>query len=279
MKMKRLKKFVSMLTAVALCALLPGATAITASADTPVTYYVKYVSAEEGWHFQTGGWSDSEYNRDLYYMFEEIKDGDIVVVDSNGSGEFAKLDFSKHISNLTVVKDSHAVVSAPSIDLFFGHGGSSTAVTGVINNAYMYDSAGLTFHSDIHNLEIIDTRGQQTGTINTSAGSVGHVTCKTESGYIYFELYNVAAGKLNIEYGTLKTDPAYYSTTPDASQTTVTPAPAETSSDNTAATQQSSASADEYDAVPKTGESNTILLLTGIAVLCLMGRRALKKVQ
>lgn len=277
MKMKRLKKLASLLTAVVLCTLLPGATKLTASADTPVTFYIKHVDDTSGWKFQTGGWSNEEYNRDLYYMFEEMKDGDIVVIDNNGSSEFLNLTFTKQLSNLTIVKDSHAVIAAPGITEFFALAGSSSAITGDIGHAYLYDDAGVTFHSNVNTLDIIDTRAQLTGTV-TVAGTVGHATCKTESGYVYFELYNVAANKMVVEYGSLKTDPAYYSTTP---ATTEQPA-GNTAADNTAAstpsqTQQTTAASDEYDDVPKTGESNAIFWLLGTAFLCLAGRHALKK--
>lgn len=286
MKKKRLKKLGALMAAVLLCTLLPGTVKLTASADTPVTYYIKHVDDDAGWKFQTGGWSDEAYNRDLYYMQEEIKDGDIVVIDNNGSDEFINLTFTKRLSNLTIVKDSHAVIAAPSIDEFFALAGSSSAITGDVSHAYLYDNAGVTFHSSVNILDIIDTRAELTGTV-TVAGTVGHATCKTESGYIYFETYNVAANKFVVEYGSLKTDAAYYNTTPTAEQpadnTSAAAAPAaDTSStapvaDTSAATQQAASSADEYDDVPKTGESSVLFWLLGTAVVCLAGSRALKK--
>ena len=93
------------MAAVLLCTLLPGTVKLTASADTPVTYYIKHVDDDAGWKFQTGGWSDDQYNRDLYYMHEEMKDGDIVVIDNNGSDEFINLTFTKRLSNLSIVMD------------------------------------------------------------------------------------------------------------------------------------------------------------------------------
>lgn len=269
MKMKRLKKFVSLLSAVALCVLLPNANALTVSAAEPVTYYVKHVDDE--WKFQTGGWSNSEYNRDLYYMFEEIKDGDIVVVDNNGYEKFVTLNFSKRLSNLTIVKDSHAIVSATGIDQVHALSGSSTAITGDVNNAALFDDAGVTFHSNVNTLTLIDTKGESTGTA-TVAGTAGHVIRKTDTDYIYFEIFNVAQGQLNIEWGSLKTDAAHYSTTPTATQAPQAPA-----AQPQASTPQQSTSSGEYDDVPKTGESNVIVWLLGISVLCLLGKRALNR--
>lgn len=267
--MKRLKKFAALLATVAICALVPGTNVLTASAATPVTYQVQYVDSEGDWRFQTGSsWDNEGTHRELYYMYNDFKDGDIVVIDSNGATNTEPLTFSKHISNLTIVNGSLAVVSAPSIGDVFVLLDSRIAVTGDVNNAYIYDNAGATFHSNVNKLVLIDTLGQSTGDASVG-GTTGHALRQTESGYIYYQAYNVAAGKLVIEWGNLQTDPAYYSTTPTAAQ-----APAQTPA---ASTQQPATSGD-YDDVPKTGESNTVLLLTGIAVLCLLGKRALKEV-
>ena len=267
MKMKHFKQFVSLLAATALCVLLPGVSTLTAHAAGPVTYYVKYVDANEGWCFQTGGWSDEEYNRDLYYMLQEINDGDIVVIDSNGSNEFASLDISKRISNLTITQNSHVAISAPGYDEVYALSGSTSAITGDVSLAHLYDDAGVTFHSNVNKLELIDTRAQSTG-VATVAGTTGHALRRTDSGYIYYEAYNVMKGKLLIDGGFLVTDSAYYSTTPTASQEATAPS---------ASTPNKPAASGEYDDVPKTGESNLIFWLSGIALLCLAGRKALKR--
>lgn len=198
--MKKIKKLVAWLMAVAICVLVPGANVLTASAAEPVTYYVKYIDANEGWKFQTGGWSDEEYNRDLYYMTTEIKDGDVIVVDSNGSGEYATLNLNVRLSNLTVMVDSHAIIAAGGIDMVAALEGSSTAITGNVTEAYLYNTAGITFHSNVGTLNIIDTCANIAATA-TVAGTVDHVIVKTISEYIYYELYNVTAGKFHIDLG------------------------------------------------------------------------------
>lgn len=266
--MKRLKKLVAMLVAVAICVLVPGANALTVSAAEPVTYHVQYIVDEGEWEFQIGTWNNEVSGRELYYMYNDFKDGDIVVVDTNGAAPAEVLNFSKHIANLTVIDGSQVVVSAPSYGDVFMLLDSRAAITGNVTNAYIYDNAGATFHSNVNTLTMIDTRGELTGTVSVS-GTVSHLISKTSSDYIYYQYYNVAAGKLLIDWGTLKTDPSDYSTTPTAAQTSVQ-APA---TQNT----QKAPSSGEYDDVPKTGESNIILWLVGVAVLCLTGKQALKK--
>lgn len=267
MKMKRFKQFVSLLAATALCVLLPGISTLTAHAAEPVTYYVMYLNDEDEWEFQTGVWDDAVQSRELYYMLQDIKDGDYVVVNSNGTDHCFTQDFTKRLGNLTITKNSHAVVSAPSIDEFYALEGSSSAITGNVTNAHTYDTAAVTFHSNVSFLELIDTKAQATGNI-TVAGTADHALRRTDSGYIYYEVYNVKAGKLVIDYATLETDPAYYSTTPTASQEATAPS---------ASTPNKPAASGEYDDVPKTGESNLIFWLSGIALLCLAGRKALKR--
>lgn len=270
--MKRLKKFVALLATVAICALVPGANVLTVSAAEPVTYHVKYIEEDGEWRFQVGDWDEEGNHRELYYLYQDFKDGDILVVDSNDYTKAEAITMSKHVSNLTVIDGSHAVVSAPSFGEVYALLDSSVAVTGNVGTGYIYDNSAVTFHSNINKLILIDTQGQATGHA-TVGGTAGHVIRQTDTGYIYYQVYNVAAGKLNIEWSELKTDSAYYSTTPTAA-----PAPVQTPAQTPAASTQQPASSGDYDDVPKTGESNTVLLLTGIAVLCLLGKRALKEV-
>ena len=273
MKMKKFKKFVSLLAAASLCALLPSINTITAHAAEPVTYYVKYNVDDSEWDFQTGGWSETEYNRDPYYMLQEINDGDIVVIDSSDTDAVANFSFSKRLSNLTVTIGSSAVISAPGIDEVYVLSDSSCAVSGNVTNAHVFDEASFTANNDVNFLELIDTQAMSTGKVSVK-GTVAHALRRTESGYNYFEIFNVAKDKFFVDYGVLETNAAYYSTTPSATQAAPTPA-ATTPTPTTQNT--SNAASGEYDDVPKTGENNLIFWLLGISVLCLAGRRVLKE--
>lgn len=270
--MKRLKKLVSLLSAVAICALLPGMNVLTVSAAEPVTYYVKYLEEDKDWRFKIGSWENESVDRELYYMYNDFKDGDIVVVDSNNTSNLDPLVFSKHISNLTVVNGSVAAVSAPSIGLVHAIQDSRVAITGDVNEAYIYDNAGITFYNNVNKLTLIDSLGEANGVAN-SLGTAGHVLRQTASGYIYYEVFNVAAGKLLIDGGELKTAAADYSTTPSAPQA---PAPQAPTVQAPVANTQPPTASNEYDDVPKTGEGNAAIWLIGIAAICLVGKRALK---
>lgn len=259
--MKKLTKIVSLLFAVAICVLLPDAAALTASAEEPVTYYVKYLADNNEWRFQLGSaWNDQGYHRELYYLNQDIKDGDIVVVDGNSS---SVLEIPVHLSNLTFYMGTSAVVTAKSIDECFVLRDCVCAINGDTSVAYVYDSARCTFNNNVGTLNVLNDATRNDSLLRstvTVGGTVDHLIGH-DGAKLHYELYSFAAGKLVVENGDVKTDTSLYSTT----------APAAGSTQNT------SSSADEYDDVPKTGDSTLIFWLLGISAICFAGRYSLKK--
>ena len=266
--MKKFKKFAAWLTAVALCAFLPAGNAMTVAAAEPVTYCVSYCPSENTWRYQRGGgWVDGNEHGDLYYLYRDIKDGDTIVVEGTGD-ETLYLNVSARLANLTMNHASNVLVTATGYDECFILEGSYTVVNGDVSNAYVYNDATCFFNNNVSNLQIIGT-GDDINAQVVVAGTAGHVVGKDAS-RTYYDLYNFAKGKLSIEDGSIRTEEAYYSTTPSAAQNTT---PAST-------TQQASSAgnADEYDEVPKTGDSTLIYwILLGASALCFMGKKALKK--
>lgn len=264
--MKKLKKIVSMLMAVAICFLLPGVSTLTASAESPVTYYVKYLANDGQWRYMEGSsWSDTGFHRELYYMYEAIKDGDSIVIDGANPGFV--LEVPVRLKNVTLLHGAAAVVTATSIDECYILRDSVGAINGNVTNAYVYDNGRCTFNNNVGTLTIQndsflvnDTLLHATVSVN---GTVNHLIGK-DNVQLHYEHYNFAAGKLVITDGDVKTDPADYSNSPSAS-----------SSQTSQST--SSSSSDEYDDVPKTGDSNIVLWLLGISAMCFAGRYALKK--
>ncbi len=266
--MKKLTKIVSLLLAVALCVLLPNTTALTASADGPVTYYVKYMADKDEWRFQVGStWSDSAQHRELHYLRQDIKDGDLLVVDGNNPGDI--LDIPVRLSNLTVFFNSTAIVTAKSIDNCYVLSGAVCAVNGNVTNAYAYEYATCTFNNNVGTLSVLNEAGKNDATLhgNVSAGGTVDHLIGHDGNKLHYELYNFAAGKLVIDKGDVKTDAAHYSTTPSSTQSTP------------AAPSQEASSADEYDDVPKTGDSSLVLWLLGISAICFAGSFTMKKKQ
>lgn len=277
--MKKIKKILSLLFAVSLLVLLPFNNSLTVSAAEPVTYSLKYLPEKGAWRYQVGSpWEDDKEHRDLYYLGELIQDGDYVVI-YGGSGVLSTLDFAVRLGNLTTVAASEVVISASGgIEECYILENSTVAVNGNVNLAYVYNNACVTFNNNVTTMQAIGTKEFLVDV--TCLGSAGHVTASNPEKTL-FDIYNVAAGKLQIEDGQLKTDAAHYTTTAPAQA----PASDETVSSETDITQdaQTDASAnqttssDEYDDVPKTGESYIPYLLLGIAFVCLSGSRLLQK--
>lgn len=273
--MKRMKKIVSLLTAAVFCLLSLASLSLTANAEEPVTYYVRYIDDE--WRFQTGSvWDEQGFHRELYYLKQDIKDGDLLVID--GTGARLILDLNVRLSNLTSCHANEAIVTAKGIDNCYILENSVFAVNGDVTNAYVYDNARCTFNNNVTNLEIIGKENLLKATVSVM-GTVNHL--KGQDGVnLHYELYDFASGKLVVENGSIKTDAAYYSTTPQ-STTAAAPSTAAPASSAPAAQAPSAAAntaaSSEYDDVPKTGEANICIWLLGIAAVCLLGRYELNK--
>lgn len=267
--MKKLKNIFTLLITAAVLAFMPGVNTLTASAEEPVTYYIKYLSDDNQWRFQTGStWSDTVQHRELYYAYQEIKDGDSVIIEGANPGFV--FEVSVRLGNVTFLHGSAAVVTAKSIDECYVLRDSVAAINGDVTNAYVYDNARCTFNNNIGTLQILNDPARNDtllrGTV-TAGGTVNHLIGK-DNDKLHYELYNFAAGKLSITNGDVKTDAAYYSTSASAGTTQTA---------NTAQPSATQSSSDEYDDVPKTGESSLVFWLLGVSAICFTGRYLLKK--
>jgi len=261
---KRMQKMVAMLAAVAMCVLLPGVSSLTASAAEPTTYCLKNVSGE--WRFQEGSWKEDGYHRELYYLHEGIKDGDIIVIEPDTA--HLNLSVSARLSNLTLKGTNNVIVSANGIDnCYILANTTATAVTSDITNAYVYENASVTLNKNVNTLTI---QGSSDIVANvTCAGTVAHLIGK-DNLQTYYDVYNVAAGKLKIENGSIRMEDKDFTRTAPSGT-------AQTTTTTTTTQQTTSTSSDEYDDVPKTGESDMIFWLIGIGIICLAGKLTLKK--
>ena len=269
--MKKITRIISLLTLTAMLALIPDEAALTADASTPTTYSIAYVAEKGEWRYQKG--SDFDFDassRDADDIGESVENGDNIVI--WGDAEHADtFKIPAYINNLTVLNASnYVVVYTNGINEFHACMNSIVAVNGDIQNAYVYDNSRVTFNNSIGTLHVNATYDESFASA-TCGGSVGRVTAYYGN-EVFYDVYNVAWGKLDIVDVSLKTEAQYYSTTPTAVPA-VAPAPAPAAPAQPAAP----AASNDYDDVPKTGESFSILLLLGIAVASLAGGLALKK--
>lgn len=262
--MKRFKKIISLLAIAAMIVTMPLANTMTVSAAEPMTYYIGFNPDRDDWRWQrgTGTFDLAQEDLSLDDLNTYVQDGDIIVV--YGGGETRGLEFNvdAYLSNVTVLNVyTIALIGANGIGEFYSLMDSVCAVNSNVTNAYVYDSSRVSFNKNVTNLEIICPPDEFNAV--TSLGTVGHAK-RHYDGYVMYEVYNVAAGKFSSTNADMDTDPQYYSTTP-----TGTPAASQTTT--------STSSANDYDDVPKTGESNMIFLLLGISAISFLGSRRLRR--
>ena len=276
--MKKRKNIITMLAAAALL-FMAGSTSFKSQAAEPVTYSVKYMPDSQDWEYRadTSEFEDPNYYRELYYMKESLKDGDLVAVYYDGSVEPAPiLDLGNvHLSNLTVAQsDGLSIIYAGYIDECFLLAGTASSINSDINTVYVYDSITCNLNKNVNELRLsfkdVDKMHSNIGCM----GTVEHFYAASEAHTLY-DLYHFEKGSFYLLNGDLETPEEKYSKTASSSAPQPTPVPPS----NSAAEQPSNSAAApsaEYDHVPKTGNSSPVLWLLCTAVLCLGGYLGLK---
>ena len=261
--MKKYRKCIAFLTALVLFLSPLFQSVLTVHAEGAVTYYVKYITEKNEWRYQLGSaWTNGASDGDLKSLQTNIKDGDLLVIDGNTN---IQLDVNVHLSNLTIVNSTTAVISAKSIQDFYAINDSISSTTGDIKNAYVYDGCICNFNNNVDYLELASEKNVNLAATIAVIGTVNHLKAAGKD-YTHFEFYNFQPNSLRIDAGHLKSEKGTYSETPVASAPSTPTAP-------------SVSAGNDYDDVPKTGD-NTVLpvCLIGIAVLCFLGSRKFKTV-
>lgn len=260
-----MKKLFSLFAVVMMAVMSLNLNTITVAAAEPTTYIVKYDAAKEGFVYQVGSTWDEDgiQYREMYYMTLEIKDGDLLVVESLEGDVIPTIELDVSLSNLTLLPNSKCTVNAKSITDCYLLSGAVGVINCDVTNAYLYDFSVGNFNANCDNVEVTYTDAS-----TVSAAVIG----KCNSFYAHdavstmHHVYNFTEPMLFIN-GDLETAPTAYSTTPSASAPAAPVAPATPSAPN----------ANEYDDVPKTGESDVFLWAFGIAAICFAGSYSLKK--
>ena len=208
--MKRLKTIVSLLAAAAMLFLSSGSEQLRVSAAEPVTYSLKYVEDKDEWRYHVGAWDDNNAgHRELYYLKQSIKDGDILVIE--GGEHNLNLEVPVSLNNITFNHSHLAVITAKSVENVYVLRDSVGVVNGDVTNAHVYDNAVANFNNNVTNLYITKERsGEQTIAV---VGTVDYVRTG-DAEKVYNEFYNFQANSFRQEEGILKTDASKYSTVP-----------------------------------------------------------------
>ncbi|MCM1568056.1 MAG: hypothetical protein NC081_01265 [Roseburia sp.] len=267
--MRKIKKFVSMFLAAALLVLLPDAAAFTASAEEPATYYIRYIEKDDAWRTQKlSVWDDSRENGGLDYVTNNIKAGDLLIIEGDGKKDL-RLEIGVHLNNLTIKNAGLAVITVKDgIDNCFVLKNSVAAVNGDITNAYAYDNARCNFNNNVTNLYLQGEPKLEATVV--VAGTVTYAKFGEESRTIY-EFYQFEANSFVTENGIIRTDASKYRTSAPDQSPAPAPAPAASDSSGDSSSAASHDTADEYDDVPKTGESSFVWQLLCMGIACLGG--------
>lgn len=267
------KKLLATAASAVMLTLLPNVGVLNVSAAEPVTYYVMYEDAPDNngdWWYQLGSeWDENAEHRQLAYMTEQLKDGDVVIV---GNASPQQLVLNVHLSNLTIknTSDQLAMVSVTGgIDNCFFLNNTNGSVTGNVFNAYVYGASTANFCSNVTNLYSYNDNPDGNPNIGVS-GTVAYFHSENANDINPPYGTNFAANTFSLENGDLKTDPSNY--TRDISG-----GPAASASQPAPKPSSSSTASNEYDDVPKTGESSPVMWLSLIAVSCLSASLLLRK--
>lgn len=257
-----MKKLFSLFAVVMMAVMSLNLNTLTVAAAEPTTYYVKY-DAERGWIYQQNTeWNEYITAREIYYMTLDIKDGDCLIVE--GSSDCTEITLNVSLSNLTVLANQTCKITANGITDCYLLTGATANITSDVTNAYLYDYVTCNFFKNCDNLKITYTNRD-----SIAVNVVG--TCKDF--LLYEEAYNRETihvynftKSLSYNDGYLRNKESEYSTTPSASTPAAKPAPSAPVADD-----------NEYDDVPKTGETNLYFLAFVLAGVCLLGSYSLKK--
>lgn len=286
--MKYLKQLIKLLPLSALAFMLTflsNANALTVSADGPTTYCLMFSEEDNDWRYQVRSqWDYNETSTPVYYLEQNLKNGDIVVV-SDGSNT-VPVKINVHLSNLTFTNPSGilAMVSvAGGVDECYVNKGACGAVTGAVTNAYVYGDAVANFNNNVVNLYAYEIDAPDDGVMGPTIGVTGTVSYFVSQDIYGSRIYygtNFNANTFYMEEGTLHTEEKNYtqdiSGGPAAAAAQSAPA-APAAQSTTSTSSKSGTSSDEYDKVPKTGESSSVLWLCVAAAVCLSGSLFLKR--
>ena len=259
-----------MVTVLLICFIPNGVGTLTAKAEGS-TYCIRYVASAGEYRYVTGStWPENASHRELYYLKEALKDGDLLVVDSFADDpDPLSLNISNiNLSNITVLAGTAFITVASCTD-FYAVKSAVASITGNVANAHVYDSAKVNFNNNVDSLEMVSPYN---GNIN-GLGSATKVF-SAKDGVELSAYYDFAVGSLRVVDGKITTDASKYSTTPSATATQAvaeapTPAPAPAADSDS-----------EYDDVPKTGvieTSSILLIMSGILFLVAIGTVVLKR--
>lgn len=286
---KRIRSLVLTFAAAILLALLPKSNVLTVKADGPETYSVAFIGnpTYNEWRYQPGATFEvSKGHGSLGELLLKLKDGDhVVVYQVDPPAKELRLGSVK-LGSLTVHQGVTAIVYTGGVKDCYVLAGAYTAINGDVTTAYIYDApstapnpTACTFNNNVLDMYLYLSRDPASAI--SCNGTVGyfHATY-ADNGDYFATFYAIKAGQVIYQDGHFNVPDWAYGPGPSeeylqakaAAEAETTPAsPAKKPAENT--------TSDEYDKVPKTGDSSPILWLFLASAACFGGSCLLRKKQ
>lgn len=267
---KKFKALFFTLAAIAICAFLPKGNTLTVNAAE--SYSVEYVGGTyDAWRYQPGTSFDEPMGHGpLGELMLKLKDGDTVIVFQGDTAPKTNLDLgSVKLNNLTVHQGVQVVVFTGGINECYVLAGAFAAINGDVTTAHIYGPTTCTFNNNV--LDMYWHMEDSPSSNISCNGTVGYFNASyASSGSYWAAFYSIAKGQHIIKDGKYNVPSWAYGTEEDYLKTKNAGAAPGT-------TTPSNPGSDEYDSVPKTGDSNTVLLLFCAAILSFTASAILRR--
>lgn len=280
--MKKGMKVIAFMLAAAVLLLVPDSSVLSVKAEEPTTYAVQYIGGEiRQWRFLPGStFDETQAHMGAVILPSLLKDGDSVVIYNGADGAGPELDLGTvKLGNLTVYQNATAIVYTGGVKDCYVLAGSYCAINGEVTNAHIYDSATCTFNNNVLDLTLYAA-----GDLHSSlscAGTVGRFCIRsTVDDSVQKVFYSITQGAFWIDKGSLQIPYEKYSDEPSEEYTKAmenASNPVVPAENPPAESAPSAPPADEYDHVPKTGDSAPHLWLFCASAVCLAGSLILRR--
>lgn len=286
---KRIRSLVLTFAAAILLALLPQSNVLTVKADGPETYSVAFIadSTYNDWRYQPGSAFDvSKGHGPLGELTGKLKDGDhVVVYQVNAPTKDLHLDSVK-LGSLTVHQGVTAIVYTGGVKECYVLAGAYTAINGDVTTAYIYDAprtatstTACTFNNNVLDMYLYLSRDPASAI--SCGGTVGYFHASyADNGDYFAAFYDIHAGQVIYQDGHFNVpDWAYGSGPSDEYLKAKAGAESKPAPSSPAQKPAENNTSDEYDKVPKTGDSSLIFWLFLASAACFGGSFLLRKKQ
>lgn len=282
---KRIRSLALTLAAAVLLALLPQSNVLTVKADGPETYSVAFIGdpTYNEWRYQPGSVFDApKGHAPLSELLPKLKDGDNVVVYQVDAPSKELHLGSVKLESLTIHQGTAAIVYTGGIKDCYVLAGAYTAINGDVTTAYIYDAPSTaptpttcTFNNNVIDMHLYLSRDPASAV--SCGGTVGHFhACYADNGDYFADFYDFQAGQVLFLDGHFNVPSWAYGSGPSEEYLQ---AKAAAESKPAPASPAEKKPSDEYDKVPKTGDSSPIFWLFLASVVCFGGSFLLRKKQ